>query len=402
MKNYLLIMAMILSGIGLINAQKVCGNWLITKVKVDGQEQGVYMPINFLENGDMEVSGRNMGTWSNEQKKKIILITSEKFKELNGSNDVKEINEQVLVIENSGARVQLMRLDKPKIAIDNQSSGLIGAWLVKDEKNPDVTKILMLKAPDVINYLEHSSSMETTCNGTWIYDAEKTSLIVMGRVPGLKGENEVVKKGDVHLELINEGRHFLASRKDQNSSDIERLTFTGADFYSPEGDYKYEEDEQKLPWHDPYILLTSLADVQHLVYEYSALIDETGVFDHKQLTAEVTVNKGDEVVNIDFIFCGYDQYNLPEDVALPPNQINVSQCANKFYPQLEMVFRVIGNEQLMTPAGTFDCTVIEGVDSFEVRKKCWMVNDRPGVYAKIIEDKPGDFGHYIIYELQEM
>jgi len=31
-----------------------------------------------------------------------------------------------------------------------------------------------------------------------------------------------------------------------------------------------------------------------------------------------------------------------------------------------------------------------------------MIIDKPGIYAKIIEDKPGTFGYYNMYELQEI
>lgn len=44
---------------------------------------------------------------------------------------------------------------------------------------------------------------------------------------------------------------------------------------------------------------------------------------------------------------------------------------------------------------------MEVIGSFETCKKLWMINDIPGVYAKIIADKPGTFGQYSVYELQE-
>jgi hypothetical protein len=59
--------------------------------------------------------------------------------------------------------------------------------------------------------------------------------------------------------------------------------------------------------------------------------------------------------------------------------------------------------QITTPAGTFECTVLESIDYDEVRKKLWMINDRLGIYARIIEENPDEiFGHYSVYELQEI
>ncbi|MBN2238122.1 MAG: hypothetical protein JW729_11220, partial [Bacteroidales bacterium] len=72
------------------------------------------------------------------------------------------------------------------------------------------------------------------------------------------------------------------------------------------------------------------------------------------------------------------------------------------YPLKDDTYRVVGQEQITTPAGTFDCTVLEVIYDYDIAKKLWMINDKIGVYAKIIEDKPGSFGKYAIFELQEI
>jgi len=47
--------------------------------------------------------------------------------------------------------------------------------------------------------------------------------------------------------------------------------------------------------------------------------------------------------------------------------------------------------------------VVEALSDSDVLKKLWMINDRLGIYARIIEEDPDEtFGHYIIYELQEI
>jgi len=35
-------------------------------------------------------------------------------------------------------------------------------------------------------------------------------------------------------------------------------------------------------------------------------------------------------------------------------------------------------------------------------KKLWMINSKPGIFARIIVDKPGTFGLYGVYELEEI
>ena len=98
---------------------------------------------------------------------------------------------------------------------------------------------------------------------------------------------------------------------------------------------------------------------------------------------------------IDNIFNGYDS----TESDLPINR----NFSSPLYPLEEHVYRIANNEQIITPAGTFECTVIEAVNYSGVLKKLWMVNDKIGVYAKIIEeDTDENFGHYYIYELQKI
>lgn len=174
MKKCLLVITILLSAISLSNAQQVSGSWLITIVSVDNKEQEVYAPIDFLENGELEISGRPMGSWTYDQNTQVLQIVSDKFKELHGTNRVKVFNESALIIENKGARIQLVRLDLQKNVMENQASGLMGTWQVKDDHNRAVTKLLLFEAPDIIRVIEHESGMQTTSEGTWISILKKS------------------------------------------------------------------------------------------------------------------------------------------------------------------------------------------------------------------------------------
>ncbi len=184
----------------------------------------------------------------------------------------------------------------------------------------------------------------------------------------------------------------------KNIKKVVRLQFTEADFFDENGDFKYEADEEKLPWKDHMAMLKSLEEVRHLVYEHSTLVEGTNEFKTKILTADVYSDLENYTLSIDFIFYGYDKYNLPEDADLPPNK----EFTNPLYPLEDNLFRVLDKEQIITASGTFDCTIVEIIWHSDVCLKAWMIDDKPGVYARIIEDKPGMFGHYYIYELNEI
>lgn len=64
-----------------------------------------------------------------------------------------------------------------------------------------------------------------------------------------------------------------------------------------------------------------------------------------------------------------------------------------------------GREQVTVPAGTFEATKAEVVDFFGNTKTVWMIVDRPGLYAKVVEGaNTGDAEDKtsIVYELEAL
>ena len=184
----------------------------------------------------------------------------------------------------------------------------------------------------------------------------------------------------------------------QNSK-IERCTYNQAMFIDENDNYIYETDQEKLPWKDPYQMMMSLKNTNQLIYNYANLIEDTKSFENTILKADVKTNEDEQMLSIDFIFHGYDRYKLPDDAELPPNKLDF-RFDNRIYPLKELLFRIAGVETITTKAGTFNCTLLEAYSNmFEESYKLWMINDKPGVYAKIIANKAGIFGHYHIFEL---
>ncbi len=194
----------------------------------------------------------------------------------------------------------------------------------------------------------------------------------------------------------------LLSSTNAQDSIIKRLSFTQDMFIDEHDNYLYEADEEKLPWHDPYQMMMSLNSADQLIYKYANLLEDTKTFEYKTLKADVQINETDQKLNIDFIFHGYDRYNLPEDAELPPNQLDF-RFDNRIFPLKDLFIRISGEETITTKAGTFNCLVIEALSNmYEESYKLWMIIDKPGVYAKIIADKSGILGHYHIFELAEI
>jgi len=295
-----------------------------------------------------------------------------------------------------------------------QHAELVGKWQLSkvvtgDETHQNLKAIFIFEKGGVLKAAQsaHSEVIEA---GNWEFN-EKQNVIIMSSTldKDFNGKATLIKISKT--ELIYQKDDAILHFKRLTASDLEpdtkstkvvnavaRLGFTEADFFNENGDYKYYDDEEKLPWKDTDEMLMSLENVKQLVYKFSTLDEDTGIFEDKILTADVNSNPAEQTLSIDFIFYGYDRYNPHEDSELPPN----NEYSNLLYPEEENTFRVSGSEQIITPAGTFDCTVVEVAGSFETRKKLWMINNKPGVYAKIIADKPGPFGQYSVYELLEI
>lgn len=400
-KQIILAAFLMLFYIGKAQESKLIGSWLMTKVE---SPEGIQEPLfitDFRADHKMVIMGIEFGTWEYDKKNNSLQMFSELEKDFNGTGEIVKLNEEELQINKDGARLFYKKVYLDEILKANKASGLTGTWVFKGSPSTETTNILTFSEPDEYNLIEKSEYSSSKIQGTWIYDQQDNSLILIGFNGDnfLKGKNSILKINDDSLVIKRNGGVFKAERKIQNSQIIEHLNFSEDDFYSEDGDYKYEDDEEKIPWRNSYDNRTSLLPIDKLVYNYSTLILDSEIFENKTLVADVQASLEEEAFQIDYIFNGYDRYTLPEDSELPQN----SSYYNALYPLEVNIFRIARDEQVTTPAGTFECTVLEAIDDFGALKKLWMINDKPGIYAKIIDEDPDPmWGHYNIYELIEI
>lgn len=394
------ILVLFLAFASMANAQtkKLIGSWLMTRVEVDGDIHEPYFITDFKENGKVEAMGMDAGTWKYDKANHSLIMESELDKDFNGEGKILKLNKTELVISKDGAKIYYQKIEMENVVSDNTESKLEGTWKIGNSENTNTTSILKMELPDSFVLVETGDGSTSTTKGTWMYNAKGETVIFIGFSHLLRGKNTLVSHSEDKFVLNNNGNTITALKENVEEAKIERLTFGDEDFYDENGEYKYYDDEYKLPWQDAYGMIMSLVNVKHLVYDYATLIEGTDAFQNKTLTANVNANGQEGALSIDYIFNGYDNYNLPEDTQLPPN----TEYTNLLYPLNGDTFRIVGTEPLTTAAGTFDCTLIEAIGDFEIKLKLWMITDKPGIYAKIIQDKPGSFGHYAIYELQEI
>lgn len=380
---------------------KLVGSWLMTKAEVNGELEKPYFVTDFNADGKMVVMGMDAGTWTYSKKNNSIVMKSDLDKDFNGEGKILNLTEKELVVDKDGAKLFYKKVNTTEISEVNKNSGLIGMWEFKDVPYSEATTLVTFTEPDEFSIIQKEEGMSANLSGTWIFDKQNSALIMIGLrgEDTFNGENKVAKIDGETIELENNGIVFKGKKKVQNATKIERLGFTEDVFYTEDGDYKYYDEAEKLPWRNWSEMKTGLLNVKQLVYNYSTLLSGTEAFETKTLTADVKATLEEEGFVIDNIFKGYDRYNLPDDAEFYVN----TDYSYPLYPIDDDIYRVVGNEEITTPAGTFSCTVIEGVNDSGSLKKLWMINDRIGVYAKIIEDDPDEtWGHYYVYELQEI
>ncbi len=392
---YLLLLIVLLGSTGLIAKNvPVTGKWLFTKVEMGEKTEDVYSDVNFREDGYAEMGGTVFGTWKYDKKKKLFTIESEMIKEFSGERKVEKLNAEELILKGPKVKMFFIKLDEEKIKAENENSGLEGIW--KTGNIDGVVYSIVFTLPNKFISSESSDGSNSKSKGEWIYNGTDKTIIIMTSGRKFRGQNKIVAINKTELKLENKEETFSFTKFEKPDIKIERLTFSEDDFYDENGDYKYSEDIEKLPWEDYYSILESLSKVKQLVYNFNVLNTNIDAFETKTLTANIAVDSDDETVTFDNIFKGIDRTSISDDEEMP---VIKSDSNNPIFPFEDNSFRVAGEEEITTPAGTFNCTVVEATGDFDEKIKLWMINDKPGIVAKAIKDTPGDFGHFFVFEL---
>jgi len=405
MKKITLLTVLLISIVANTAAQQsvLVGEWLLEKSVSNKEVKNPYQITNFSNDGNLIIMGIPFATWKYNQGKQIINLHSDFDKSFNGQAKIQTLTKQELTFTLDGKQMYFTKINTS----GNANSGLVGTWTFSDVPYAGVNTIITFKAPDTYTFVQKDGGMTTTINGTWYVNLPNKTLIItsMGGENFLKGKSKLLGINDNNLTVQNNKNVYKATKESQNKPKIEHLSFTEADFYDANGDYKYEDENQKLPWYElsTYGIQNTYASIDSLVYAYKTLVENTGVFEKKILTAKPKVNmEGDEAqgITFEYIFNGYDRSSVPKDYELSVEKL--TQYSSPLFPLKPDTFRVVGEEEITIPAGTFTCTVVEAMGKFDELQKIWLINDMPGIIAKVIKEKPGDFSYYHLYELQKI
>ncbi len=376
-------------------AQKtnIQGKYLLVKIEEEGQTTPQNQIVDFKSDGNFFVQDIPFGTWKLNDSNIIFDA-----KKIAGTYHISHNKQGLTVLKNKNKSLFFKKLHYNKILINNNQSELIGTWERMDTiDGAPIHEIIKFQKPDSFKLVTLEEGTTTSTSGTWLLFPQKKQLLLVGRFEGMQGKNTNLKYDTKSLYFENGNKKYLFHKVKKNS--IIHLNFSEADFYDADGNYKYESDADKLPWKTPYQYYDYLKNLKNIQYQFSKYIPESKSFETKVLTENISTNSSNDAFHIDYIYNGYDRYHLPDDTALRPNNYDPYKS---LYPYNQDTFRIVGVEKINVPAGSFTCTVVEATAGMDDKIKLWLINDKPGVFAKIIIETPGKFGKYWQFALSKI
>ncbi len=377
-----------------VNAQKIVGSWLLNHIREDGITKEQVELLTFKESGELLVRDTPFGTWKINSKSKTLILDAET---ISGTYTISSLTHHQLRLIIGNNELFFIKIDKNKVEQDNINSGLVGVWQITNTNLDEINELIRFSAPNEFTYIEEDAYSSSKVSGTWLYNKKEKQLILISQPNPLRGINRIISKNKTNIKLQNKSSSLLLTKK-KPVSNIERLNFSEDDFYNQEGEYLYENDANKLPWKSEYDIFNEASKIDTLVYQFSKLNQTLKIFNTSYLQAIVKTDVENQSFSIDNVFNQYDRFTIPEGLTFQENKYDLFK---PLYPCQADTFRVTGKETITIPAGTFVCTVVEAINN-EERIKLYLIDQKPGILAKIIKDNPEEMGYYTIYILNKI
>ncbi len=287
---------------------------------------------------------------------------------------------------------------------------IIGTWQlttveVNGETKDGFQAVWIFDKEGVLKAARSTSGKAITV-GTWKCDKTRKMLIMESTIDkDFNGEAKVINLKEDKLSYKKEDAilnfkktEMLSSNKASAKEIAPTLSFTSDDFFN--GD-EYIDDSERLPWNFEQIY-NNMKNIKEMIYDVDHFEPNKGKTDSWINSYKVAfMDEGDLSIREysyfqkDYIDMSENGYPLYEE----------TKAIKEFYPRSKPdMYKVVGEEFLNTISGELICTVVEAMGDFDQKIKFWMINDKPGVYAKIIivKDEGNPFDYTNVYTLKEI
>jgi len=240
--------------------------------------------------------------------------------------------------------------------------------------------------------------------GEWKCDKKLKTLTMESTIDkDFNGEAKVLKLNKNKLSYKKDDailNFVITEMTKPDTTFIPELDFTYKDFLDEDGGDKYLEDGTKLPWTIDQVYI-EMKKVKETVYHIDHFVTNKGKTD-SWTNSYKTEFLSDKELNIRE-YSYFQKDYIEDDNVFPLDEESQGQMT--FFPQDEPeYFRVVGEEDFKTDLGIFKCTIVEGIRDSDKKLKYWMINEKPGVFAKVIISKTEEspFDYMNVYELKEI
>lgn len=298
-----------------------------------------------------------------------------------------------------------------------QESKIIGNWqlttVIDNGKTMDGFKTVFIFSEKGILNAARSSTSEPMQVGTWKYNKKQKIIVMTSDLDkDFNGEATIIKVNDKELSYKKDNAilYFTKLEKLDLPPEIEpaatekpTLSFTYNDLLDEEDGFDFEGEAAKLPWKIENVL-NFLKDFNDIIYTITSFRDGREP-DSFLVSSRIVFDEAEQTIDVrEYSFFQKDYVDMNEN----PISINNSENYQEylyFFPKEKLdPFKVVGTEMVETVLGNLECTIVEGINIFDNKVKYWMINDKPGVFAKIIivKDEDPPFGYTKVYTLKEI
>jgi hypothetical protein len=329
--------------------------------------------------------GIEFGQWKfNSNKNEILLQSSFSKEAFNGIHKVIKLTEKEFYFSKNKIIFFFKKIDLVSVLRQNKNSNLEGTWKLNHNDFDDL--FLILKLPNNFTLVSASSNSVSSESGEWEYLPKTKELNLVGTHSILKGKSKVKDVSDTFLGLVRPQETLFFDKV--NSKNIAWLKFKQEELET------LTNEESKLPkaWRSTVSFSTNLAKFKTLEYNFGSYVKEADALRYSKTIKDVTVNKLAQSISIaNKLLTKYDTIQTSE--SYKGKMVN---NRNPFFPEEEPnYYKVVGKEKMKDNL----CTVVEGFLG-EKKVKYWMIDNSPGVYAKIIKESTNEFFNETNYSIE--
>jgi len=363
--------------------KSVQGDWLIINLINGDKTDTPYIVQTFRNDGKMLIRDFEIGTW--KQSCNTLHLQSKMYPVFDGDFKIIKSNSNEITLKNKQTEASLIKYDIKKLQQNKQFNSLTAAWKFGGTD----TNILRLQPNGKYTLLSIGEDMNMSTKGNWYFIPNQNAFVLQGNPDFLSDKDSIVQQGEDYLEIVNHKLHYQLEKIPEHKP-IEHLTFKEEDL--PEENM----DAEKLPWREFDNMKDYLSKIKTLKYNKYDYYSEVDAF----VTTEIFTEIENDSKNIKFT----DYYYPNEEAVKLYETIKgfLQNSYNDFFPQKELdYYKVVDTQRKITvPAGTFTCTLVEGMTG-DNKYQYWMINNKPGVFAKIIKENDGQFGN-AFYQKSEL